>query len=90
MGKLLHDGGSIPPDAPNKKKEEDMRQFIRIFTDPFKGMATFKVVLYVTYIVLSVLAYAILLGSEDCNPIVATCAFVNLLLCYYSLRHIDD
>ena len=72
------------------KTEEDMKQFIRIFTDPFKGMATFKVILYVVYIIISMLAYAILLGSDDCNPIMSTCAFVNLLLCYYTLKDTDD
>lgn len=66
-----------------------MKQFIRIFTDPFKGM-TIKGILGVVYVVLSIYAYILLLGSEDCNPIVATCAFVNLILCLYILKKTDD
>lgn len=65
-----------------------MKEFIRIFTEPFE-CAGWKALLGVAYIVLSIVAYIVLLGAE-CNPIVATCAFVNLMLCYYTIRNNDD
>ena len=54
--------GSSPTDAPKYIKGKNMKEFIRIFTEPFE-CAGWKALLGVAYIVLSIVAYIVLLGA---------------------------